>query len=118
MEVSPEENSKVASKQEANEENKDGPGKDVCQVCFEEIKAKKGEIQCGHIYCLECIHTWGKIENTCPTCRQPFNFIKEVSIGRKLKLFQRLRTVNLEDTEKKQELKRLSTNSLLNQSVT
>jgi predicted amidophosphoribosyltransferase len=38
---------------------------------------KKAEIDCGHIFCVECIKKWAAIENTCPYCKQEFSKIIE-----------------------------------------
>ena len=40
----------------------------------------KGEIMCGHNFCLECITTWAKIENSCPTCRTDFKAIRKLDL--------------------------------------
>jgi len=44
-----------------------------CGICFEtHNKGKTLNTSCGHVYCLQCWHTWMSTPNsnrTCPTCR-------------------------------------------------
>jgi hypothetical protein len=50
----------------------------ICTICTEELIEKKAEIEpCGHVFCIECITKWAKIENTCPNCKQEFHKILE-----------------------------------------
>ena len=48
-----------------------------CNVCFDKIQTY-GLINCGHIYCFNCILSWSKKTNTCPLCKSTFNVIKKI----------------------------------------
>lgn len=43
---------------------------DVCAICREKEYTDPRMIQCGHIFCLECISDWFKEKHTCPSCRR------------------------------------------------
>lgn len=47
-----------------------------CPICLEEID---GEcvIQCQHLFCFKCIHNWTRTNNSCPTCRNPIEWIAD-----------------------------------------
>ena len=47
-------------------------GKTDCIICFEEFQPNNSVIQldCKHLYHEACIRRWGKMNPTCPTCRQ------------------------------------------------
>ena len=51
-----------------------------CNICFEVLNDIKAIIDCGHIYCPECIKTWANHENTCPLCKKEFVTIREKKI--------------------------------------
>ena len=58
-------------------------GKDAlieCNVCFNKI-SDYGLINCGHIYCFNCIKTWSSRTNSCPLCKKKFNVIKKIEDG-------------------------------------
>jgi hypothetical protein len=45
----------------------------TCAVCLAVVASPVGRIDCcAHIFCLECITRWSKINNSCPLCKQPF----------------------------------------------
>ena len=45
----------------------------ACAVCLAVVASPVGRIDCcAHIFCLECITRWSKINNSCPLCKQPF----------------------------------------------
>lgn len=48
-----------------------------CNVCFDKIHTY-GLINCGHIYCFNCISNWANQTNRCPLCKQKFNVIKKI----------------------------------------
>ena len=41
-----------------------------CAICSDVIFTPFMIIECGHIFCEECIKKWIEINNTCPTCRE------------------------------------------------
>lgn len=42
-----------------------------CPICHDSpVKALK--LECGHIYCGECLEEWGQREHSCPMCRKHF----------------------------------------------
>lgn len=41
-----------------------------CTICFENPKQEK-RLQCGHVFCPDCIKLWKKCNDACPMCRQP-----------------------------------------------
>jgi len=40
----------------------------VCTICFEKVENDPTQLECGHLFHLNCIDGLNK----CPTCRQPF----------------------------------------------
>lgn len=40
-----------------------------CAICLGKIKRKGKLDSCNHEFCLKCIKTWTKKNNTCPLCR-------------------------------------------------
>lgn len=49
----------------------------MCNICFENIDSF-GLINCGHLFCDECIRNWAEETNACPLCRKEFAVIKIV----------------------------------------
>ena len=49
-----------------------------CNVCFDSI-GTFGVVNCGHLFCFDCIHSWSAETNSCPICRKKFGVIKRVS---------------------------------------
>jgi len=48
-----------------------------CPICYEKMYFPK-QIECGHIFHINCIYKWCNMEkDTCPCCRDP---IKDVSL--------------------------------------
>jgi SNF2 family DNA or RNA helicase len=41
-----------------------------CFICREELKDPVLEPSCQNVFCGECLFTWLKIKNNCPTCRE------------------------------------------------
>eukprot|EP01088_Endostelium_zonatum_P014139 TRINITY_DN2982_c0_g1_i1.p1 TRINITY_DN2982_c0_g1~~TRINITY_DN2982_c0_g1_i1.p1 ORF type:complete len:113 (-),score=23.25 TRINITY_DN2982_c0_g1_i1:35-373(-) len=41
-----------------------------CSICQEGVVREAVVLQCGHLYCEECIGQWLEKNNTCPLCRQ------------------------------------------------
>lgn len=53
---------------------------DSCCVCLEELSGESGTIDCcAHLYCAECIKSWGRLNNTCPLDRKIF---EKIYVGR------------------------------------
>lgn len=48
-----------------------------CSICFEDFKLNEEVKQtpCKHCYHEICITHWARIQNTCPTCRQPIYYV-------------------------------------------
>ncbi len=46
---------------------------DNCVICTEPIKKPVMEPSCQHVFCGECLLTWLKSHNNCPTCRSNIN---------------------------------------------
>ena len=46
----------------------------TCPICLEQYSDASVEAGCGHRFCRECLRTWLKRSNRCPTCRQCLNF--------------------------------------------
>ena len=46
---------------------------DPCAICFSTVRKKTALNGCTHTFCLKCIQTWAKKNNTCPCCRAKFN---------------------------------------------
>ena len=46
----------------------------TCPICLENFGDASVEAGCGHRFCRECLRTWLKRSNRCPTCRQCLNF--------------------------------------------
>ena len=46
---------------------------DNCTICFDEPQ-KRCTLDCGHIFCYECIGEWTRYKLTCPLCRQDISF--------------------------------------------
>ena len=45
-----------------------------CCICFEEPEKNRCTLDCGNIFCRECIHEWIRHIITCPLCRRPIRF--------------------------------------------
>ncbi|PIA98760.1 hypothetical protein CB0940_03759 [Cercospora beticola] len=45
-----------------------GLGAKTCDICYDDMTGP-AKTPCGHVYCLECLLSWLKQHNTCPTCR-------------------------------------------------
>ena len=46
---------------------------DPCAICFSTVRKKTALDGCTHNFCLKCIRTWAKKNNSCPCCRAKFN---------------------------------------------
>ena len=53
---------------------KSAPPSGTCPICLESFGDASVEAGCGHRFCRECLRTWLKRSNRCPTCRQCLNF--------------------------------------------
>ena len=53
---------------------KSTPPPGTCPICLENFGDASVEAGCGHRFCRECLRTWLKRSNRCPTCRQCLNF--------------------------------------------
>jgi hypothetical protein len=53
---------------------KSAPPPGTCPICLESYSDASVESGCGHRFCRECLRTWLKRSNRCPTCRQCLNF--------------------------------------------
>ena len=53
---------------------KSAPPPGTCPICLENFSDASVEAGCGHRFCRECLRTWLKRSNRCPTCRQCLNF--------------------------------------------
>ncbi len=42
-----------------------------CSICLNPVRHTRSskQLECGHLYHKECIDTWMKVGDTCPTCR-------------------------------------------------
>ncbi len=65
---------KLSKKRDQPEEETKNP---ICSICTDELKPEtpKGEIECGHAFCIDCIQKWAAIETTCPYCKREFSKI-------------------------------------------
>ena len=51
----------------------------MCAICTEDFdKGKK--LGCGHIFHTDCLKMWCERESTCPICRKPLSFTKDITI--------------------------------------
>nr|CAH0105473.1 unnamed protein product [Daphnia galeata] len=51
-----------------------------CAICLSS-HINKSILDCGHVYCFQCLVDWCKIKLECPTCKQPFqNFRHSIQI--------------------------------------
>lgn len=46
-----------------------------CSICYETIKNQAKLDSCNHVFCVKCIKTWVRQNNSCPLCRQPIGKI-------------------------------------------
>lgn len=54
---------------------------DNCVICTEPIRSPVMEPNCQHVFCGECLLTWLKTHNNCPTCRSHINNVDLVYIN-------------------------------------
>ena len=52
------------------------PPPNKCPICLEEIENQSTALNCGHIFCYECISHWVQQRNRCPLCRQVIGRIR------------------------------------------
>ena len=56
-----------------NTENMENTENNECSICLEELYRKKTKtLTCNHIFHMDCIDEWGKIQTICPLCRKYF----------------------------------------------
>ena len=50
--------------------------KDECVICLHSLKENENKriLKCKHLYHSECVYKWSIIENSCPQCREKFDF--------------------------------------------
>ena len=41
-----------------------------CSICLETLEDPATVVDCGHVFCHECIAHWVRQRNRCPLCRQ------------------------------------------------
>jgi hypothetical protein len=42
-----------------------------CAICLEP-HVNKSHLNCGHVFCFDCLVEWSKVKKQCPTCKRPF----------------------------------------------
>ena len=48
-----------------------------CAICLSP-HVGKSRLNCGHVFCYQCLVEWCRVKLECPTCRQPFvNFVHQ-----------------------------------------
>ena len=56
-----------------------------CAICLDQMEETKSKLQCGHVFCFECLMSWCRVKLECPTCRTSFtNFqlsIRDLNIS-------------------------------------
>lgn len=67
---------KKSKKREKKHKNKSEKIGLDCSICLEVCRFEGTKnLVCGHLYHDECIQEWSNINNTCPTCRKPIQYI-------------------------------------------
>ncbi|KAJ8907767.1 hypothetical protein NDN08_007872 [Rhodosorus marinus] len=53
------------------------PGGEVCSVCLGSPKeVDRGTLPaCGHSFCLSCIVSWSRLQESCPLCKENFDTV-------------------------------------------
>lgn len=54
-----------------------------CPICYENIKERVKLDKCNHTYCKKCISSWSTNSDSCPYCRQKFQFDDYTHMGYK-----------------------------------
>ena len=49
-----------------------------CSICLDTIQ-KGVQMNCTHVYHIDCITQWNVIKNQCPLCRKPLMFLKNTA---------------------------------------
>lgn len=50
-----------------------------CAICMSP-HVEKSRLNCGHVFCFNCLAEWCRVKLQCPTCRQPFaNFVHQTA---------------------------------------
>ena len=57
-------------------ENIEG-GNIICCICLRELKEDVGKLECGHMFCPECIECWSDQATYCPLCKKEFRKIRK-----------------------------------------
>jgi hypothetical protein len=49
----------------------------TCSICYMEIDMhdRVGDLECNHVFCIDCIQKWADVTPTCPICRGDVNMI-------------------------------------------
>ncbi len=56
-------------------------GNVVCCICLKELKDNVGRLDCGHMFCPECIECWSEQATYCPLCKKEFKRIRKECAG-------------------------------------
>jgi len=48
----------------------------MCVICLRELGDTVGKVDCGHMFCPECIKCWSDQATYCPLCKKPYKFIR------------------------------------------
>jgi hypothetical protein len=52
-----------------------------CAICMSP-QTDKSRLDCGHVFCFDCLVSWCRVKLECPTCRQPFSqFVHNITSG-------------------------------------
>ncbi|EFX85405.1 hypothetical protein DAPPUDRAFT_238055 [Daphnia pulex] len=52
-----------------------------CAICMSP-QTDKSRLDCGHVFCFDCLVSWCRVKLQCPTCRQPFSqFVHNITSG-------------------------------------
>jgi hypothetical protein len=66
---------------EAVAESNQGSESEIqCGICFDDIACRGVIDSCEHTYCFTCIHSWSKVTNLCPFCKQRFKSIQKKTL--------------------------------------
>ena len=58
----------------------------TCPICLDDFVLGEagGQLHCGHLYHQDCISTWLRSDNSCPTCRRVFPRSRVIISSREL----------------------------------
>ena len=50
----------------------------------------QSKIECGHVFCKECLEKWAKKEKTCPKCRITYTKVSNQKVNKRMiKMFNK-----------------------------